>query len=126
MIAYVHQRSWLFLVSISSSEVFFPCRNLITLIRLLTAIFIWCNKALYTIIDKDVDINMLMLQMSFCNLRFSRCLFCSSISITKRAIFLSSLYVPFRIHLFFYKQSIFYPRPKNYLSFSKKSPSKII
>ena len=80
---------------------FFLCRNLITLIRLLTAIFIWCNKALYTIIDKDVDINMLMLRMSFRNLRFSRCLFCSSISITKRAIFLSSLYVPFRIHLFF-------------------------
>ena len=76
---------------------FFSCRNLITLIRLLTAIFIWCNKALYTITDKDVDINMLMLRMSFRNLRFSRCLFCSSGSITKRAIFLFSLYVSFCI-----------------------------
>ena len=76
---------------------FFPCRNLITLIRLLTAIFIWCNKALYIITDKDVDNNTLMLLMFFRNLRFSLCLFCSSVSITKRAIFLFSLYVPFRI-----------------------------
>ena len=76
---------------------FFSCRNLITLIRLLTAIFIWCNKALYTITDKDVDNKTLMLPMSFRNLHFSRCLFCSSVSITKRAIFLFSLYVPFRL-----------------------------
>ena len=76
---------------------FFSCRNLITLIRLLTAIFIWCNKALYTITDKDVDNNMLMLRISFRNLRFSRCLFCSSVSITKRVIFLFSLYVSFHI-----------------------------
>ena len=52
---------------------------------------------LYTITDKDVDNETLMLRMSFHNLRFSRCLFCSSISITKREIFLFSLYVPFRI-----------------------------
>ena len=38
-----------------------------------------------------------MLRMSFRNLRFSRRLFCSSGSITKRAIFLFSLYVSFRI-----------------------------
>ena len=35
--------------------------------------------------------------MFFRNLRFSRCLFCISVSITKRVIFLFSLYVPFRI-----------------------------
>ena len=35
--------------------------------------------------------------MSFRNLRFSRCLFCSSVCITKRTILLLSLYVPFRI-----------------------------
>ena len=35
--------------------------------------------------------------MFFRNLRFSLCLFCSSVSITKRAIFLFSFYVPFRI-----------------------------
>ena len=69
---------------------FFPCRNLMPLIRLLTAIFIWCNKTLYTMTDKGVDHKMLMLRMSFCNLRFSRCLFCSSASINKRAIFLFS------------------------------------
>ena len=76
---------------------FFPCRNLITLIRLLTAIFIWCDKALYTITDKDVDNNTLMLRMFFRNLPFSWCWFCSSVSITKRAIFLFNLYVPFRV-----------------------------
>ena len=38
-----------------------------------------------------------MLRMSFRNLGFSQCLFCSSVSITKRAIFLFSLYVSFRI-----------------------------
>ena len=38
-----------------------------------------------------------MLLMFFRNLRFSLCLFCSSVSITKGAIFLFSLYVPFRI-----------------------------
>ena len=31
----------------------------------------------------------------------------------------------FWIHLFFYKQSIFNPRPENYLSFSKKLPQKL-
>ena len=41
-----------------------------------------------------------MLQMSFRNLRFSRCLFCCSVSITKRANFLFSLYVPFHIDTF--------------------------
>ena len=40
---------------------------------------------------------MLMFRMSFRNLRFSRCLFCSSVSITKRWFFLFSLYVPFCI-----------------------------
>ena len=30
------------------------------------------------------------------------------------------------VHLFFYKQSIFDPRPENCLSFSKKSPQKIV
>ena len=30
------------------------------------------------------------------------------------------------IHLFFYKQSIFDPRPENCLSFSEKSPQKIV
>ena len=87
----------LFLVSISSYEVFFPCRNLITLTGLLTAIFIWCNKVLYTITDKNVDNKTLMLRMFLRNIRFSRCLFCSSVSITKRAIFLFSLYVLFHI-----------------------------
>ena len=29
-------------------------------------------------------------------------------------------------YTFFYKQSIFDPRPENYLSFSKKSPQKIV
>ena len=38
-----------------------------------------------------------MLLIFFRNLRFSLCLFCSSVSITKRAIFLFNLYVPFRI-----------------------------
>ena len=59
--------------------------------------FIWCNKALYTIIDKDIDNNILMLRMSFRNLHFSRCLICTSVSITKQTIFLFSLHVPFRI-----------------------------
>ena len=31
----------------------------------------------------------------------------------------------FTVHLFFYKQSIFDPRPENCLSFSKKSPQKL-
>ena len=30
------------------------------------------------------------------------------------------------LHLFFNKQSIFDPRPENCLSFSKKSPQKIV
>ena len=30
------------------------------------------------------------------------------------------------LHLFFYKQSIFDPRPENCLSFSKKLPQKLI
>ena len=33
---------------------------------------------------------------------------------------------PCRLHLFFYKQSIFDPRPENCLSFSKKLPQKIV
>ena len=78
-------------------EVFFPCLNLITLIWLLTYIVIWCNKALYITIDKDVDNNTLMLRMNFCNLRFSQCLFSSSVSSTKRGVLLFSLYVPFGI-----------------------------
>ena len=40
---------------------------------------------------------MLMLRLSFRNLRFSRRLFCSSVSITKRSFLLFSLYVPFCI-----------------------------
>ena len=53
---------------------------------------------LYTITNKDVDNKTLMLRMSFRNLRFSRCLFCNSVSVTKRAFFffLFILYVPFR------------------------------
>ena len=74
---------------------FFRCRNLINLIQLLTAT--WCNKPLYIITNKDLDKNMLILRMSFCKLRFSRYLFCSSVSITKRATFLFRLNVPFRI-----------------------------
>ena len=31
-----------------------------------------------------------------------------------------------KLHLFFYKQSIFDPRPENCLSFSKKLPPKIV
>ena len=38
---------------------------------------------------------MLMLRMSFRNLLFSQCLFCSSVSITKRTMFLFRLYVSF-------------------------------
>ena len=30
------------------------------------------------------------------------------------------------VHLFLYKQFIFDPLPENYLSFSKKSPQKIV
>ena len=33
---------------------------------------------------------------------------------------------PCRLHLFFYKQSIFDPRPENCLSFSKKLAPKIV
>ena len=57
------------------------------------------NRVLYTITDKEVDNNMVILQMFFSNLRFSRCSFCNSVSITKRAIFFFSLYVPFRIDI---------------------------
>ena len=32
----------------------------------------------------------------------------------------------FYVHLFFHKQSIFDPRPENCLSYSKKSPQKIV
>ena len=74
---------------------FFSLSQFDNLNWLLTAIFIWCNKALYTITDKDVDNKTLMLRMSFRDLRFCQCLFYSSVSITKRAIFLFSLYVPF-------------------------------
>ena len=59
----------------------------------MTAIFTWCNKALYTITNKDKDNGMLILRMFFRNLRFSRRLFFNSVPITKRAI----LYVSFRI-----------------------------
>ena len=73
---------------------FFPCRKFITLIFwFLTAVFTWCNKALYTITNKGVDNDMLILRMFFRNLRFSRRLFFNSVPITKRAI----LYVSFRI-----------------------------
>ena len=44
---------------------FYPRRNFKTLIRPLTKLFIWCNKALYTITDKDVDENTLILRMFF-------------------------------------------------------------
>ena len=79
-------------------EVFFPCRNMITLIRLLTDIFIWCNNALYTTTYKDVDNNTLMLRMSFCNLRLSQCFFCSSFSITELVVFLFRLHVSFFVN----------------------------
>ena len=36
-------------------------------IRLLTAIFIWCKKALYAISDKDEDNNTLILPIFFLN-----------------------------------------------------------
>ena len=74
---------------------FFPMSQFDNLNWLLTAIFIWCKKVLHTITDKDVDNKTLMLRISFRNLRSCQCLFCSSVSITKRAIFLFSLYVPF-------------------------------
>ena len=53
--------------------------------------------SLYTITDKDVDKNTLMLRMSFHKLRFCRSWFCSSVSITKRTILHFSLHMPFRV-----------------------------
>ena len=44
---------------------FFPCCNYITLAQSFTAIFIWWNKTLYTITDKDVDNNMFILRKFF-------------------------------------------------------------
>ena len=61
--------------------------------KLFTVIYVWCDEVLYTITIKNVDNNTFMLRMFFRNLRFSRCLLCSSFSITKRAIFLFSLYL---------------------------------
>ena len=59
---------------------------------------------------------------------------CVSLKLTKvlstgeSLLYSTNLVFPknFGVRLFFYNQSIFDPRPENYLSFSKKSPTKIV